>query len=91
MTNQLNIFGIVGKDVTKETVQKAMAEFADNNDLLKVYIDCDGGSVTEGMAIIDLLQAYPGKPILLCRVRRFRWGPRSRFRVIAARSLATES
>ena len=60
MTNRLNIFGVIGQDITKDSTQKAIAAFENPNDVLEVYIDCDGGSVTEGMAIIDLLQAYPG-------------------------------
>lgn len=59
MLNQLNLYGVIGEEVTASTVKAALAEMDQTQPLL-VKIDSEGGSVFEGFSIANAIQSYPG-------------------------------
>lgn len=58
-TQRLTIFGPIGSEVTSEGIAQQLGAF-DRNAPLLVEINSDGGAVQEGVAIYNLLRAWPG-------------------------------
>lgn len=58
--NRIEIKGIIGKDVTKDSFAAMLAK-CDPAQELELVIDSDGGSVLQGMAMVDMIEAWPQK------------------------------
>ena len=58
--NRIEIKGIIGKDITKDSFA-AMLTKCDREQELELVIDSDGGSVLQGMAMVDMIEAWPQK------------------------------
>lgn len=58
MTNQIQIFADIGSTVTAASVAQQLAS-ADRSQSLKVSINSEGGSVSDAIAIYNLLKAWP--------------------------------
>lgn len=59
MLNQIKLYGVIGEDVTAVQV-KQQIDAMDQTQPLVVRIHSEGGSVPDGLAIYDALQAYAG-------------------------------
>jgi ATP-dependent protease ClpP protease subunit len=59
MLNQIKLYGVIGEDVTAVDV-KTQLDAMDQTQPLLVRIHSEGGSVPDGLAIYDAMQAYPG-------------------------------
>ena len=59
MLNQIKLYGVIGEDVTAVEVKQQL-DAMDQSQPLVVRIHSEGGSVPDGLAIYDALQAYAG-------------------------------
>lgn len=58
--NRIEVKGIIGKDITKDSFAAMLAK-CDREQDLELVIDSDGGSVLQGMAMVDMVEAWPKK------------------------------
>ena len=59
MSNELKLYGVIGEDVRASDV-KQQIDAMDQSQPLTVRIHSEGGSVIDGLAIYDAIQAYAG-------------------------------
>ena len=58
--NEINLFGVIGEDVTAADVKAQLASFDDHTAELVCRIDSPGGMVFAGNAMANALREYPG-------------------------------
>ena len=58
--NEINLFGVIGQDVTAADVKAQLASFSDHTAELVCRIDSPGGMVFVGNTIANALREYPG-------------------------------